>query len=78
VDAAGDVLGHYYSDKDGQKYEVSGKAGGPAHRIEFRVTFPRTVQFFQGFMFTGDARAIAGTSRLEDRETGFYAVRVPE
>jgi hypothetical protein len=72
----GDVLGVYYSDTDGRKYEVSGKVGNPAYAIQFRITYPRTVQFFQGLMFTGDGRAIAGSSRLQDRETGFYAVRV--
>jgi hypothetical protein len=71
----GEVTGDYYSDKDGQNYEVSGKVGMPRHSIQFRVTFPRTVQFFNGFMFTGDGRAITGTSRLQERETGFYAVR---
>lgn len=71
----GDVSGNYVSDKDGQKYEVSGKVTDPAHKIAFRVTFPRTLQFFQGMMFTGDGRIIAGTSKLQEHETAFYAVR---
>lgn len=71
----GEVTGYYYSDKDGQKYEVSGKIGNPNHSIQFKVTFPRTIQFFTGFLFTGDGRVITGTSRLQERETGFYAVR---
>ena len=74
----GDVDGWYYSDKDGQKYEVTGKVGNPNHSIQFKVTFPRTIQLFQGFMFTGDGKAITGTSRLQERETGFYAVRLDE
>jgi hypothetical protein len=72
----GEVSGAYYSDKDGQKYEVSGKVGMPNHSIQFRITFPRTIQFFSGFMFTGDGQAITGTSRLQERETGFYATRL--
>jgi hypothetical protein len=72
----GEVSGDYYSDKDGQKYEVSGKVGTPNNSIQFKVTFPRTIQFFSGFMFTGDGRVIAGSSRLQERETGFYAIRV--
>jgi len=71
----GEVTGYYYSDKDGKKYEVDGKVGNPNHSIQFKVTFPRTLQFFHGFGFTGDGRAIAGSSRLQERETGFYAVR---
>jgi hypothetical protein len=71
----GEVSGAYYSDKDGQKYEVSGKVGMPNHNIQFRITFPRTIQFYNGYMFTGDGQAIAGTARMQERETGFYAVR---
>jgi hypothetical protein len=71
----GEVTGFFYSDKDGQKYEVDGKIGTPNHAIKFRVTFPRTIQFFEGFAFTGNGQAITGSSRLEDRDTGFYAVR---
>jgi len=78
VDDMGDVQGWYYSDKDGQKYEVDGKVGNPLHLIQFTITFPRSMQTFRGFMFTGDGRAIAGTSRLQERETAFYAVREGE
>lgn len=74
----GEVTGYYYSDKDGTKYEVEGKVGSPKHAIFFKVTFPRTIQTFQGFMFTGDGRAITGSSRMQDRETGFYALRQQE
>lgn len=74
----GDVDGAYYSDKDGQKYEVLGKVGSPNHSIQFKITFPKTIQLFHGFMFTGDGKAITGSSRLQERETGFYAVRLEE
>jgi hypothetical protein len=98
--ANGDVTGHYFSDKDGKKYDVEGKVGTPPHRyfadkdgtkddvdskaatlphaIQFRIIFPRTVQEFQGWLFTGDGRALVGSSRLQNRETGFYALRVEE
>lgn len=69
------LTGAYYSDKDGQKYELFGKVGSPLHGIEFTIKFPRTEQTFKGLMFTGNAQAIAGTSKLLDRETAFYAVR---
>jgi hypothetical protein len=73
----GEVSGWYYSDKDGQKYEVSGKvSNSPQHRIDFLVTYPRSTQTFVGYLFTGDGRAITGTSRLQNHETGFYAVRI--
>jgi hypothetical protein len=73
-----DVEGWFYSDKDGAKYEVSGTIGNPKHVVEFAIQFPRTLETFRGLLFTGDGRAIAGTSRLQDREAGFYAVRVEE
>lgn len=74
----GDVSGSYYSDKDGQKYEVEGKIGTPKHSVQFTIRFPRSRQTFQGWLFTGDGKALVGTSRLLDRETGFYALRVEE
>jgi len=74
----GDVSGYYYSDKDGRKYEVEGKVGSPNHSVRFHITFPHTVQDFHGWLFTGDGRALTGFSRLEQRETGFYALRVQD
>jgi hypothetical protein len=75
VDDEGEVTGSYYSDKDGQKYEVQGKIGTPRYAIEFRVKFPRSEQLFKGMLFTGNGKAIAGTSRLAERDAAFYAVR---
>jgi hypothetical protein len=74
----GEVTGSYFSDRDGQKYEVHGKLGASKHAIQFTIKFPRTEQLFHGWMFTGDARAITGFSRLQERETGFYALRVQD
>jgi hypothetical protein len=78
VEDDGAVTGSYYSDKDGQKYDVQGKIGHPQHSIEFRIKFPRSEQLFKGMLFTGNGKAIAGTSRLVERDAGFYAVRVEE
>jgi hypothetical protein len=75
VDAKGLVSGYYYSGKDGRKYEVEGKVGTPTHSIRFRITYPRSIQDFHGWLFTGDGRALTGTSVLQGRETGFYALR---
>ena len=33
---------------------------------------------FNGFMFTGNGKGIAGTTKLAEREAGFYAERVEE
>ena len=78
VEDGGAVTGAYYSDKDGRKYDVAGKIGAPNYSIQFTIKFPRTEQFFTGWLFTGDAMALTGSSRLENRQAGFYAVRVEE
>jgi hypothetical protein len=75
VSPDGSVSGWYYTDKDGSRYEIKGKVGTPQHAIEFTIRFPRTEQTFRGMLFTGNGQAIAGTSKLTDRESGFYAVR---
>ena len=41
----------------------------------FKVKWPATEQTFTGYMFTGDGKAIAGTTKLQDRDAGFYAER---
>jgi hypothetical protein len=74
----GGVTGTYLSDKDGATYDLRGRVGVPPHSVEFTVQFPRSEQTFKGWLFTGDARAITGSSRLGEREAGFYAVRVEE
>jgi hypothetical protein len=78
VDDEGAVSGAYYSDRDGQKYELRGHVGTPPHSIQFTVKLPRVEQTFQGWLFTGDAKALTGSSRMADREAGFYAVRVED
>jgi hypothetical protein len=78
VDDDGSVSGSYYSDKDGAKYDVTGRVGTPEHSIQFTVKFPRSEQAFQGWLFTGDGKYLTGSSRLNDREAGFFAVRVEE
>ena len=60
-----DVAGFYYSDKDGQKYEVTGKVSNtPAHQITFRVTYQRTTQALHGHLFPGPCLCTAGLDRV--------------
>ena len=68
----------FVSDRDGREYDVTGKAGTPKHQITFTIKFPATTQTFNGFMFTGNGKGIAGTTKLAEREAGFYAERVEE
>ena len=78
VDDDGSVTGSYYSDKDGAKYPISGRVGKPEHSVQFTVKFPRVEQTFQGWLFTGDGKYLTGSSRLGEREAGFFAVRVED
>jgi len=75
VDGESKVAGWYYSDRDGAKYEINGKVGPLPHQVEFTIRLPRTEQSFKGLLFTGDGKAMSGTSRLDGREAAFYAVR---
>ncbi|HZU34668.1 MAG TPA: hypothetical protein VFA18_02095 [Gemmataceae bacterium] len=74
----GAVSGVFYSAKDGRKYEVHGTVGSPNYSIQFTVQYPRTEETFQGYMFTGDGAALAGTSQMNGRAAGFYALRTTE
>jgi hypothetical protein len=78
VEEGGDVTGAFTSDKDGEKYDVTGKIGMPQHSIQFTIKYPRTEETFQGWLFTGDGKALTGSSRMLDHDAGFYAVRVEE
>ncbi len=78
VDEDGEVSGAYFSDKDGQQYDVKGKIGAVKHSVEFTVRLPRAEQKFKGWLFTGNGLAISGFSKLQDREAGFYATRIEE
>jgi hypothetical protein len=78
VDDNGDVTGTLVSDLDGREYEVRGSVGKPNHKILFTVQFPQTQQQYEGMMFTGNGKAIAGTSKLQEKEAAFYATRVHE
>jgi hypothetical protein len=78
VNDAGEITGVFTSDRDGREYEVQGKVGTPKHAVSFTIKFPATTQTFNGHMFTGDGKAIAGTTKMLEREAGFYAVRIEE
>jgi hypothetical protein len=78
VNEAGEITGTFTSDKDGREYDVQGKAGTPKHAVSFAIKFPATTQTFTGYMFTGDGRAIAGTTKMLEREAGFYAERMED
>jgi hypothetical protein len=78
TEPSGEISGQFYTDKDGRKYEVTGKLGPARHQVQLSIRYPQSVETLSGWLFTGDGQAIAGTSRLGDREAGFYATRMPD
>jgi len=79
VDTEGNLSGEFLSDATGNKYPVSGKVGpNPRHLVQFTIKFPQSVQHFSGYIFTRGGAAICGTSKFQERDAGFYAVRVDE
>jgi hypothetical protein len=71
-----DVTGTFVSDQNGREYDVEGSIAKPNHKIIFMVKLPQTQESFEGCMFTGDGKAIAGICKLLNREAGFYATRI--
>lgn len=78
VDDDGTVSGEYISDTTGRSYEVYGKVATPKHKIDFTVKFPQSEQLFQGWMFTNGGLAICGSTKFQERDFGWYAVRQEE
>lgn len=78
VGTDGGVSGEYVSEQSGRNYEVYGKILTPKHLIQFTVKFPQSEQVFQGWMFTQGGAAIAGSTKLQEREFGFYAIRLDD
>lgn len=76
LDAEGALTGSYTSDQSGRKYDVTGKITPTMkHQLNFTVKFPNSTQEFTGYLFTKDASAICGMSKMQGQEFGFFAVR---
>lgn len=76
IDADGNITGSYTSEQSGRAYEVTGKITPTMkHQLNFTVKFPNSTQEFTGYLFTKDAQAICGYTKLQGQEFGFYALR---
>ena len=76
LDSEGNITGSYTSEQSGRKYDVTGKVTPTMkHQLSFTVKFPNTTQDFTGYVFTKDASAICGFTKMQGQEFGFYAVR---
>jgi hypothetical protein len=78
VNADGLIAGDYVSEQTGRQYEVAGKILSAKHQLQFVVKFPQVEQSFLGHAFTRDVGALAGTTTMQGREFGFYAIRLDD
>jgi len=76
IDDVGKATGSYRSDDSKSSYEVTGRISGAPHRIRLQLQLDNATQTFDGYLWTSDKSAIAGTSTLAERTFGFYAARV--
>ena len=70
------VSGRFRSDRNGAAYPVTGKvAADLARKIEFTIQFPRSIQSYEGLLWTEEKNAFAGTVQILDHPYSFFAVR---
>jgi ubiquinone/menaquinone biosynthesis C-methylase UbiE len=76
VNEQGSVTGSFRSDQTGSSYRVSGQVAPETPAlVKFAITFPRSQQDFDGYLWSEGKGALAGTSTLVNRTFGFFAVR---
>ncbi|HEV3168648.1 MAG TPA: biopolymer transporter ExbD [Isosphaeraceae bacterium] len=76
VDAKGAVTGQFRSDLNGAFYPVSGQvATDVPQKVTFRVTYPRSTNDFEGYLWTDGKGAMAGTVVMVEHPHGFFAIR---
>ncbi len=70
------VSGQFRSDQSGTAYRVAGEIENDRpRRIRFTIEFPRTRQFYEGFLFAEGKGAMAGNMLMQETEVGFFALR---
>lgn len=76
VDDQGVVSGQFRSDLNGAFFPVTGQvAADVPQKIRFTVTYPRTRQDFEGFLWTEGKGALAGSVVMQEHPYGFFAIR---
>lgn len=70
------ISGQFRSAQSGTSYRVAGEVENERpRRVRFTIEFPRTRQFYEGFLFAEGKGAIAGTMLMQESEVGFFALR---
>ena len=78
VDAGGVVSGSYRSDAGGEPHPVTGKTSagaGGEHGLAFTITFPRTRQDYNGWLWGEGKNVIAGSVVMINQTFSFIAIR---
>jgi len=77
VDDRGELGGSFRSDANGATYPlVNGRLGDSApNHITFTLELPRARLEHDAHLWTDGKAVLAGTARLQDRPSGFYALR---
>lgn len=70
------VYGKFISDETQSEYEINGHIAASAHNLRLDVELANTSQSVDGFLWTKDKSAMAGTVVIADRKVGFYAIRM--
>lgn len=76
VEDDGRVRGTLTSAESRSNYPIAGRVSLPPHRLKLTVHFENAEQTIDGYLWTKDKSAIAGTATLADRKFGFHAQRV--
>lgn len=76
LDEAGKVNGTLTSAESKNTYPITGRVSLPPHRIKLVIHLDNAEQKIDGYLWTKDKSAIAGTATLAERKFGFHARRV--
>jgi biopolymer transport protein ExbD len=76
VGGDGSITGRFRSDQTGTTYPVAGAvAAPPTNRLRFTITYPRTKQSYEGYLWTEGKGAISGVATMTETPYGFLALR---
>ncbi|MBT4866394.1 MAG: hypothetical protein HON53_14920 [Planctomycetaceae bacterium] len=76
VGEGGRVQGTLTSADSKSTYPITGRVSLPPHRIRLVIHLDNAEQTIDGYLWTKDKSAIAGTATLASRKFGFHAKRV--
>lgn len=76
IGEGGKVQGTLTSAESKSNYPITGRVSLPPHRIKLVIHLDNAEQSIDGYLWTKDKSAIAGTATLAEHKFGFHAQRV--